>query len=183
MGPFFEQEQVEQLVKERGWIIKYDPGRGYRRVVPSPIPLEIVEKETIKKLVNDNIIVITAGGGGAPVYIEDDGTYDGVDAVIDKDRAAAILAQDIAANELYILTAVDKVSLNYKKPDQIDLDEITVAEAKKYLAEGQFPAGSMGPKIESAINFLENGGEVVITSSIEGMPYAIKRKTGTRIIL
>jgi len=181
VGPFYKEDQVEKLVKERGWIVKYDEGRGYRRVVPSPIPQEIIEKDTIKKLVDDGVIVITAGGGGAPVYIEADGTYEGVDGVVDKDRTAAILARDINAQELYILTAVDKVSLHYKKPNQVDLYKISLAEAKQYLAEGHFPAGSMGPKIESAIHFLENGGELVVISSVEKMHDAVDGITGTRI--
>ncbi len=182
VGPFYSEEQVPQLERERGWIIKDDSGRGYRRVVPSPIPLEIVERDIIRYLVDEGIIVVTAGGGGAPVFIEEDGTYEGVDAVIDKDRAAAILARDIGAHELYILTAVDQVSLNYKKPDQIDLNQMTIEEAKRFFAEGQFPPGSMGPKIESSIHFLENGGDLVIISSVERMCDAIEGKTGTRIV-
>lgn len=182
VGPFYSEDQVEFLSKERGYIMKYDSGRGYRRVVPSPIPMNIVEKDVIKMLFDNDVIVITAGGGGAPVYIEKDGTYEGVDAVVDKDRTAAILARDIGAGELHILTGVSKVSLNYKKPDQIDLDELHVEDAKKYLKEGQFPAGSMGPKIEAAIQFLDHGGELVIISSVEDMPDAIKGKTGTRIL-
>lgn len=181
VGPFYKEEQVEQLVQKRGWNVNYDAGRGYRRVVPSPIPLEIVEKDIIKKLVDESVIVITAGGGGAPVYIEEDGTYEGVDGVVDKDRSATILGRDIGAEELYILTVVDKVALNYKKPGQVYLDELSIDEARKYLNEGQFPPGSMGPKIESAIHFLESGGEVVVISSIERMQEAIEGKTGTRI--
>lgn len=182
VGPFYKEDQVQTLTEERNWTIKYDEGRGYRRVVPSPIPLEIVEKKTIKQLVQDGVIVICVGGGGAPVYIEEDGTYEGVDGVVDKDRAAAILAHDIGARELYILTAVEKVALNYKKPNQVNLDQITIDEAKKYIAENQFPKGSMGPKIESAINFIENGGEVCIITSIEKMPEAMHGLTGTRIV-
>ena len=182
VGPFYSEDQVEMLSKERSYIMKYDAGRGYLRVVPSPLPKKIVEKDVIKMLFNNDVIVITAGGGGAPVYIEKDGTYEGVDAVVDKDRTAAILAQDIDANELYILTGVSKVSLNYKKPNQIDLDELHIEDAKKYLQEGQFPAGSMGPKIEAAIEFLSHGGEQVIISSVDNMPAAIKGETGTRIL-
>ncbi len=182
VGPVYPENQVEKLVKERGWIIKHDVGRGYRRVVPSPMPLEIVEKDIIKNLVDQDIIVIAAGGGGAPVYIQQDGTYEGFDAVIDKDRASAILAKDIDAHELFILTAVDKVALNYKMPNQVDLDEITIDQARQYYAEGQFPAGSMGPKIEAAIHFLEEGGDLVVISSVEKMPDAIEGKTGTRIV-
>ncbi len=182
VGPFYKEEEVEKLQKERGWVMKYDAGRGYRRVVPSPIPLEIVEKNVIKKLVDQDVIVIAVGGGGAPVYVEEDGTYEGVDGVIDKDRASAILARDIGAQELYILTAVDKVALNFRQPNQVDLDELTVEDAKKYLAEGQFPKGSMGPKIESAIQFIEQGGEVCIITSTERLTDALNGKTGTRII-
>jgi len=167
VGPFFHEHEVKALERDRNWVIKYDEGRGWRRVVPSPIPLEIVEKKVIKKLVDDGVVVITVGGGGTPVYVEDDGTYEGVDGVIDK---------------VYILTAVEKVALNYRKPDQIDLDEITVAEAKQYLAAGQFPPGSMGPKIESAISFIESGGEICIITSTEKMTEAIEKKTGTRIV-
>ncbi|MFZ5517135.1 MAG: carbamate kinase [Candidatus Zhuqueibacterota bacterium] len=182
VGPFYKEEQVPTLMAERNWTIKYDEGRGYRRVVPSPIPLEIVEKKTIKHLVSRGVIVISVGGGGAPVYIEEDGTYEGVDGVVDKDRAAAILARDIGAEELYILTAVDKVALNYRKPNHRDLDVMTIAEAKKYLAEKQFPGGSMGPKIESAIHFIENGGHLCIITSTEKMTDAMKGLAGTRIV-
>lgn len=182
VGPFYHEHEVNELTKTRNWVIKYDEGRGWRRVVPSPKPIEIVEKNVIKKFVDDGVIVITVGGGGAPVYIEDDGTYEGVDGVVDKDRSAAILARDIAAHELYILTAIEKVALNYKKPNQIDLDELTVADAKQYLEEGQFPKGSMGPKIESAIQFIESSGEVCIITSTERMTDAINGITGTRII-
>ena len=183
VGPFYHEHEVEELEKNRNWVIKYDEGRGWRRVVPSPIPLEIVEKNVIKKLVDNGIIVITVGGGGAPVYIEEeDGTLEGINGVVDKDRSAAILAKDIGAQELYILTAVDKVMLNYKKPNQKELDKLTLADAKKYYTEGQFPRGSMGPKIESAIRFIESGGEVCIITSTEMMTDAIEGKNGTRIV-
>jgi carbamate kinase len=181
VGPFIKKEEVEKVVRERGWIVKEDPGRGYRRVVPSPMPLEIVEKKVIKKMIDDGVILICCGGGGIPVYVEADGAYEGVDAVIDKDLAAAVLARDIDAEELYILTAVDKVALDYRKPNEIQLDKLTVAEAKRYLAEGQFPKGSMGPKIQAAINFIESGGKSVIITSVENMSEALAGKTGTRI--
>jgi carbamate kinase len=182
VGPFLKQEEVEGIVRKRGWVVKEDPGRGFRRVVPSPIPLEIVEKKTIEKLVREGTIVICSGGGGIPVYVEDDGTYEGVDGVIDKDLAAAILGRDIGADELYILTAVEKVSLNFRKPNEIQLDYMTIQEAKKYLDEGHFPKGSMGPKIQAAINFIKAGGKMVVISSIEKMSEALKSKTGTRIV-
>lgn len=181
VGPFIKKEDVEKVVRERGWIVKEDPGRGFRRVVPSPTPLEIVEKKVIKKLIDGGVILICCGGGGIPVYVETDGDYEGVDAVIDKDLAAAVLARDVAADELYILTAVDKVALNFRKPNEVQLDRLSVLEAKRYLAEGQFPKGSMGPKIQAAINFIESGGKLVVITSVENMPEALAGKTGTRI--
>ncbi|MCH8874195.1 carbamate kinase, partial [candidate division KSB1 bacterium] len=127
-------------------------------------------------------IVNCSGGGGIPVYVEKDGTYEGVDAVIDKDLAAAILARNIKAEELYILTAVEKVALNFRKPDEIQLDKMTVQQARQYLEDGQFPEGSMGPKIQAAINFIEEGGKEVVISSIEKMTDAAEGKTGTKIV-
>lgn len=182
VGPAYDQSKVTALQVERDWVMKYDVGRGYRRVVPSPIPKQIVEREIIRRLVDDGVIVVAAGGGGAPVYVETDGTYEGVDAVIDKDRAAAILAKDIGAHELYILTAVDKVALYYNTPQQIDLDELTLEQARAYYKQGHFPPGNMGPKIEAAIHFLEDGGDLVLISSVEKMPLALEGKTGTRIV-
>ncbi len=181
VGPFIKKKDVEIVRNQRGWVVKEDPGRGLRRVVPSPVPLQIVEKETINFMVNNGVISICCGGGGIPVYVEKDGTYEGVDAVIDKDLAAAVLANAIKAKELYILTPVDKVALNYRKPDEKQLDRLTVNDAKKYLEDGHFPKGSMGPKIQAAINFIENGGHSVIISSVEKMKEAIKGETGTRI--
>jgi carbamate kinase len=182
VGPFYHEHEINELAMKRNWIIKYDEGRGWRRVVPSPIPLEIVEKDVIRKLVDDGIIVITVGGGGAPVYIEYDGTFEGVDGVVDKDRSAAILARDIGAQELYILTAVDKVVLNYKRPNQVELDELNLSDAKKFLEDGQFPPGNMGPKVESAIQFIESGGEICVITATERMSDAIAGRTGTRIV-
>ena len=183
VGPFYQKEQVEELKKTRGWIIKEDPGRGYRRVVPSPIPLEIVERDIIKLLVENDIIVIAAGGGGIPVYREDSGWLEGVDGVIDKDLASAVLASDIAAQELLILTSVDRVAINFTKPDQKELFSMTVSEAKNYMEEGHFPKGSMGPKIQAAINFLEKGGDRVIITSIENAVDALINNSGTVITL
>ena len=135
----------------------------------------------IPKLVNNEVVVIAAGGGGIPVYFEDDGRLEGVDGVIDKDRASAILARDIHASILYILTSVEKVALNFGKPSQKDVDEMTLHQAQEYLDEGQFPSGSMGPKIEAAIEFLKFGGNKVIITSIHRMPDAIAGLTGTTI--
>jgi carbamate kinase len=180
VGPFYKAEQVERL-RERGWIIKEDFGRGFRRVVASPIPLDVVEKGTIKDLIDDGKVVIAAGGGGVPVMRLPDGTLSGVDAVIDKDRASALLANLIGADELCILTGVEKVAVNYRKPDQRLFDALTVAECERYLAEGQFPKGSMGPKIEAACDFIRRGGQKVIVTSLERAEAAIDGRAGTVI--
>jgi carbamate kinase len=184
IGQFYTKEEAKRLAKENGWVVKEDRGKMWRRVVPSPIPLEIVEKKTIKTLVQNGVIVIATGGGGIPVYVENDGKFEGVDAVIDKDRASAVLARDIGAELLLILTEVEKVALNYGTLLQIDLNKLTVDEAKKYLREGHFPPGSMGPKIEAAIQFLESGGKEVIITSIPKAYDSVKKKNaGTRIVL
>jgi len=181
VGPFFKEEQVKELQTERGWVVKEDPGRGFRRVVPSPIPLEIVEKDIIKLLVSNDVIVVAAGGGGIPVHRKKSGWLEGVDGVIDKDRVSAVLARDIDADELIILTGVDKVSIYFNKPNQKKIDTLSVEQAKKYMEEGHFPKGSMGPKIQSAINFLESGGKKVIITSIDKAADALEGKNGTVI--
>ena len=180
VGPFYKAEQVEAL-RSRGWIVKEDPGRGFRRVVASPIPLDVIEKGTIKDLIDDGKVVIAVGGGGVPVERLSDGTLAGVDAVIDKDRASALLASLIGADELLILTGVDRVAINYKKPDMRYFDHMTVAECDKYAAEGQFPKGSMGPKIEAACDFIKRGGDKVIITSMENATAAVEGKAGTVI--
>ncbi|MFN4190131.1 MAG: carbamate kinase [Pseudothermotoga sp.] len=180
VGPFYTKEQAERLAREKGWIMREDAGRGYRRVVPSPKPLDIVEKEVIKMLLKNDVIVIAAGGGGIPV-IKENGTLRGVEAVIDKDRASALLAIEIDADLFVILTGVERVALNYGKPNQKDLDELTVDEAQKYLKEGQFPSGSMGPKIESAIDFVRATGRECIITDMAKLKLALDGKTGTRI--
>jgi len=180
VGPFYRADQVDQL-SARGWLIKEDPGRGFRRVVPSPIPLDIVEKDTIRDLVRDGKIVIAVGGGGVPVYRESDGSLEGVDAVIDKDRASSLLANLIDADQLIILTGVEKVAVNFKKPDQRFFDKLSIAECERYLAEGQFPKGSMGPKIEAARDFIKRGGAEVIITSMENASLAVEGKAGTSV--
>jgi carbamate kinase len=182
VGPFFRRDQVKELVEKRGWIVKEDPGRGWRRVVPSPIPLQIVERDVIRALLKMNVIVIAAGGGGVPVYYEANGWLEGMDAVIDKDLASAVLANDIGANELMILTGEEKVALNYGKPSEEYLDVLTLAEAEQYHKKGHFPPGSMGPKIQASINFLKGGGEKVIITSIEKSVEAVSGKAGTTIL-
>jgi carbamate kinase len=183
IGQFYTKGEAEQLARERGWSVKKDANRGWRRVVASPLPLEIVEKETIKKLVHSGTVVIAAGGGGVPVYRKEDGLLEGIDAVIDKDRASAVLARDIEAELLLIMTGVEKVSLNYGTLLQKDLERIPLNQAKEYLAQGHFPSGSMGPKIEAAISFLESGGKEVIITSMEKGFAAMQGKAGTRIVL
>ncbi len=179
---YYTKEQADKLHQELGWTLKEDSGKGYRRVVPSPKPIDIIPAKAVKELVDEGQIVITVGGGGIPIYIEDNGTYEGVDAVIDKDFASALLAKMIDADLLVILTGVDKVAINYNKPDMRELDVLSVADAKKYHAEGQFPSGSMGPKILAAIDFIEKGGQEVLITSIERIVDAFEGKTGTRII-
>lgn len=182
VGPFYDKSRAEELAQTQGWIIKEDPGRGWRRVVPSPIPREIVAKKAIQLLVENGVIVIAAGGGGIPVYLESNGWLEGIDAVIDKDLASAVLGNGVGAEEMMILTGVDRVALNFGKPNQTFLDRLSVSEAKKYLAEGQFPAGSMGPKIQAGINFLENGGKRVVITSIEQSAAAAHGRAGTVMV-
>lgn len=181
VGMFYTKEQAEKIEKEKGFIFTEDAGRGYRRVVPSPLPVEIIELNVIKKLVKDNTIVIATGGGGIPVINTDNGLK-GVDAVIDKDRSSAKLALDLNADMLVILTAVDKVCINYNKPDQVELSELTLDDAERYIKEGQFAKGSMLPKVEACMDFVRksNGAKALITS-LEKAAIALKGQTGTII--
>lgn len=181
IGPFYTEEEANLLKKEKGYDIVEDAGRGFRRVVASPIPKRIVEIDIVETLVDSDAVVITVGGGGIPV-IEENGELKGVAAVIDKDLASEKLAEDLDADTLLILTAVDKISLNFRKPNQVDLDDITVAEAKKYIEEGHFASGSMLPKVEAAIKFAESKkGRVAIIASLDNCLEAVKGKQGTRI--
>jgi carbamate kinase len=182
VGPFYTAKEAEQLRESKGWHIISDSGRGYRRVVPSPTPLDIVEKETIIRLFETGTVVISVGGGGVPVVREKNGRLRGVEAVLDKDRTAALLARTLGVETLLILTDVEKVYINYGRPDQHALDRMTVEDCRKYLAEGQFPEGSMGPKIQSAVSFLTESpkGKVVI-ASLEMAEEALKGNAGTTI--
>jgi carbamate kinase len=182
IGQFYTEEDARRFAAERGWTVKQDGDRGWRRVVGSPIPQSIVEGDVIRAMVENGVIVIAAGGGGIPVYIEDDGTYEGVDVVVDKDRASAVLGQAIGAELLLILTAVDRVAINFGKPNQQFLPKMSLREARQYLAEGHFPDGSMGPKIEAAIQFLEAGGKKVLITSIEKADAALRQQDGTWIL-
>lgn len=182
IGQFYSKEEAKELAREYGWIIKDAGEYGWRRVVGSPFPKSIINGHIIKNLVDSGEIVITSGGGGIPVYRKDDGRYEGIDAVIDKDRSAAILGRDISAQELIILTNIDKVYINYGKPEQRPLDKMTVSEAKDYHTQGHFPPGTMGPKIEAAVTFLEQGGEKVIIAHLEQVLDALRGEAGTWVV-
>jgi len=181
VGPFYTKEEAEIKIKEFDWKMVEDAARGYRRVVPSPIPIRIVEEEFIKSAIEKDYIVIAVGGGGIPV-VYDDKKLTGVEAVIDKDRATSLLANRLKADIFVISTDADNVYLNYKKHDQIKLEKVKLDEIKKFYSEGHFPPGNMGPKIEAAINFLENGGQEVIITSPELLVEAVQGKAGTKII-
>jgi carbamate kinase len=182
IGPYYTDEEAAYIAKAKGWTIIEDSGRGYRRVVPSPKPVEIVEFKAIKEAIDSGAIVIAVGGGGVPVVSDDAGDLHGVEAVIDKDRASSVLAGQIGADVLFLLTQVEKVALDFGKPGQKDLDVISIADARKYLEAGEFPPGSMGPKVESAIAFLEAGGGEVIITRPELLAEALKGKRCTRIV-
>jgi len=181
IGPFFKKDDIEKLKKEEGWHTKEDSGRGYRRIVASPRPVDIVEKEEIADMANRDLVVVACGGGGIPVLRDKKGNLKGVAAVIDKDYAAERLASLIGADSLILITPVDKVSIFYGSSKQKDLGRISVAEAKRYYDEGHFPPGSMGPKIEAAIKFISSGGNRTIITSIDGLDDAIRCKGGTVI--
>jgi carbamate kinase len=181
VGPFFGEEQAKVMMREYGWTMVEDAGRGWRQVVPSPVPVDILNCDVIKQLIEEDNIVIACGGGGVPVFYLPDGRLEGSDSVIDKDYASALLARKIDADILVILTGVDKVSIHYGKPEQVNLDELNVADAKRYLAENHFPSGSMGPKIRASIRFIEGGGKEVIITSLERVVDAFAGKSGTRI--
>jgi carbamate kinase len=182
IGPFLSEFQVESLEK-RGIPFVDDSGRGIRRIVPSPIPLKIVETPVILDLLERGTLVVAAGGGGMPVYYDHRNCLEGVDAVVDKDLASSVLATEINADELVILTATEKVYLNYRKPDQKAVDRMTVEEARAYHREGHFPAGSMGPKIDAAARFLEAGGKSVVITSAEHLYEACRHRAGTLMTL
>ncbi|MBI5640340.1 MAG: carbamate kinase [Nitrospirae bacterium] len=181
IGPFYSAEEAVTLGRTKGWKLIEDSGRGYRRVVPSPRPGRIVEADVIKSLSQQGVIVIAAGGGGIPVRELPGGSLQGVDAVIDKDFSTGLLAREIKAVRLINLTDVDRVYLDYGKPGQRGLNDVRLDEIRGYFQQDHFPAGSMGPKIVAAIEFLEGEGEEVIITSPELVEDAMKGKAGTRI--
>ncbi len=181
IGSFMDEQTAKKMAEQEGWDVKEDAGRGWRRVVASPLPKEIVERDAIGALVDSGFVVIAVGGGGIPVVRHANGDLEGVAAVIDKDYASALLASRLSAEKFIISTAVDKVYLDFNKPSQKALDRLTVSEAKKHLEQGQFPAGSMGPKMQACINFLVGGGEQAIITSPENLAPAMRGEAGTII--
>ena len=181
IGPFYSEEEAKKLATERGFTVKEDAGRGWRKVVPSPAPIDIVEADLVKMALDNQAILIAAGGGGIPVYYKDDKLV-GLEAVIDKDFAAAKLAEIIDADVLLILTAVDTIKINYGQPDEQSISQMTLDQARQYIAEGQFAPGSMLPKVEASIKFVSTGGgrQSIITTP-EGALDAINGLTGTKI--
>ena len=182
IGSFYSKEEADKIASEKGYVFVEDAGRGYRRVVPSPLPKRIVELDVVNQLIAAGDIVITVGGGGIPVVETAEGLK-GVAAVIDKDRSSALLAESVHADKLIILTAVDRVCINYNKPDQKELAEMDIAQARQYIAEKQFAPGSMLPKVESCIAFVESvgAGHTALITSLERAPEALKGITGTVI--
>ncbi|MGD1995942.1 MAG: carbamate kinase [Anaerolineae bacterium] len=182
IGSFMEEAEAEERAAEEGWTVVEDAGRGWRRVVPSPLPEEIVELDSVRELLGAGIITITVGGGGIPVIRNEDGDLQGVAAVIDKDYASSLLARSIGADLFLISTAVEKVYLSFNTPDQEPIDVMNVAQAKQYMEEGHFAKGSMLPKIQAIIWFLEAGGKKAIITNPENIARALQGETGTQIV-
>ena len=181
VGAFYDKETADRIAAEKGYTMVEDAGRGYRQVVPSPKPIDVIEKNTVNALIKDGCVVITVGGGGIPV-VRRDGKLYGTPAVIDKDFASAKLAELVQADALVILTAVDRVCINWGKPDQQSLSEMSVEEAEKYCGEGHFAPGSMLPKVKAAISFAKTGGQAII-ASLENAGKAVKGESGTIVHL
>jgi len=181
IGSFMTEEEAKVKEKESGWNVLEDAGRGYRRVVPSPLPVEIIELEAIKLLINHGYIVLAAGGGGVAVMRNEQGDLEGLEAIIDKDKASSLLARNIGARTLIISTSVDEIYLNFGEKNQKAIRDVSLPEIKKYLKEGHFKPGSMKPKIEATIEFLEGGGEKAIITSPENLLKAFRGEAGTTI--
>lgn len=181
IGPFYAKYRAQMLARQKKWKMIEDAGRGYRKVVPSPRPIDIVPKRVIQDLVHSGKIVITAGGGGIPIIIDGNGLFQGVEAVIDKDHAASLIASEGKADLFIILTNVNRVYLNYGKPDEKPIDEMSVDQAQTYLDQGQFPPGSMGPKIQAAIDYIHHGGKEVLITSANHLKAALLSRSGTKI--
>ena len=182
IGVFYSKEEADQLTAERGWILKEDSGRGYRRVVPSPKPLHIVEKNIFHQLLDEGLIAIGAGGGGIPVIRTPDGQLEGIEAVIDKDRTSALLASEVGIDCMVILTQVDRVFLDFNTPQQRPIHQATVTEMETWLNEGHFMEGSMKPKVEAAVQFLKNGGRQAIIAHLNQLQTALEGNSGTHVV-
>jgi len=182
IGSFMDEAEASRRTETEGWNVVEDAGRGWRRVVPSPLPKRVIERDAVKELLDAGFVVITVGGGGIPVVEEKSGNLVGTAAVIDKDYASSLLAKSIGADLFIISTAVEKVSLNFGKPDQVDLDHMTVAEAKRYMEEGHFAPGSMLPKVQAITWFLQEGGKKAIITNPENIERALAGETGTHIV-
>jgi carbamate kinase len=182
IGSFMDETTAATRRDKDGWHVVEDAGRGFRRVVPSPRPLEIIEIEAIRHLVGAGFVVVCVGGGGIPVIRRTDGTLKGAEAVIDKDLASSLLARDLRADALFVSTSVEKVYLNFGRPNARPVDEMTVADAKRYIKEGHFARGSMLPKIESVVEFLEAGGKTALITDPPNLMRAVAGETGTRIV-
>ena len=181
IGPYYSETEARDLAAEKGWVVANDSNKGYRRVVASPKPKSIVELKVIQKMFDEGFMIIHSGGGGIPVVKNEDGSLAGVEAVIDKDLTASLIASLLKVDVLLVLTDVEKLALNYGKGDEKLLDSLEIEAARKYLSEGQFPPGSMGPKVQAAINFVEAGGKKAIIASLEQGRQALDGKAGTTI--
>lgn len=181
IGPFYNAFEAELMESDKGWHMVEDAGRGYRRVVPSPEPLDIIEKEAVRSLVESGFIVIAGGGGGVPVLRSPDGQLKGAEVVIDKDKVAGLLAELIGATELILVTNVSRLALDYRKPTQRLLEKLTASELDTYYQEGQFPAGSMGPKVEAILRFLKKGGKKALITNPDELLQAVRGEAGTLI--
>lgn len=182
VGPFYSKERLEEKLAEKTFPYIEDSGRGFRRVVPSPEPVAILQEKIIRSLSESGAVVIAGGGGGIPVARSAEGLYSGVEAVIDKDKTSALLAASVNADVLLILTGVEKIAVNFNKLDMRSLDRMTVSEAAAYMAEGQFPPGSMGPKVDAGMRFAAKSGKPAIVTDLAHAAEALEGKTGTRIV-
>ena len=182
IGSFMDKDMADQRTETEGWVVVEDAGRGWRRVVPSPLPVRILQRSAIEALIGDGFVVIAVGGGGIPVVRDEAGNLSGVEAVIDKDFASALLASQIGADMLLISTAVPQIALNYNQPGQTWIDKMTLAEAKAYMEQGHFAKGSMEPKVQAIINYLEAGGKEALVTDPDNIKRALAGETGTRIV-